>query len=72
MLTLWFVIGLTFGATAGLAAFLITYREYECHKMERSKLMRHALSSALFAFLFFFFSAPLIGYAIFWSLWRPH
>jgi hypothetical protein len=68
MLELWFFMGLAFGAMAGLAAFLITYREYECQKMERLKLMRHALSSALFAFLFFFFSALIFGYAIFRSL----
>lgn len=71
MLKLWFFMGLIFGATAGFAAFLITYREFELHNLERSKLMRHALSSALFAFLFFFFSALIVGYAIFGSLWRP-
>jgi hypothetical protein len=64
MLALWFFTGLAFGSVAGLSAFLITYREYEQHKMERPKLMRHSLSSALFAFLYFLISALIIGYAL--------
>jgi hypothetical protein len=63
MLAVWFVLGILFGSAAGLCAFLITYREYQRHKMARSKLMRHSLSSALFAFLFFLTFALIAGYA---------
>jgi hypothetical protein len=64
LLLLWPFLGLAFGLAAGTSAFLITYREYERHKLGRKALMRHSLSSALFAFLFFFVSAILIGFAV--------
>ena len=68
MLELWIFMGLAFGANAVLAAFLITYREYQDHMAYRVSPIRYALSSALFAFLFFFVSALIVGYAISRSL----
>ena len=64
MLALWLSLGVIFGALAGISAFLITYREYELHKIERGRLIRHALSSAMFAFLFFLIGAVVLGIAI--------
>jgi len=63
MLAIWFALGIAFGLVAGVCAFVITYREYERHKMARPKLIRHSLSSALFAFLFFLTFALIAGYA---------
>jgi hypothetical protein len=64
MLATWIILGIFFGSSAALSAYIITYREYERHKMQRQLLIRHSLSSACIAFLFFFAVAVAIGVAV--------
>ncbi|MDE2466197.1 MAG: hypothetical protein KGO02_21155 [Alphaproteobacteria bacterium] len=72
MLILWLVLGLFFGIVAGTQAFLITYREYAQHKMERHRLLHHSLSSALFAGAFFFLSTLAVGFGVTYVLAHDH
>ena len=46
-------IGLIFSPIAALAAFLITYKEYEHHYPGKKEPLKLALEAAFFAFAFF-------------------
>jgi hypothetical protein len=54
------VIGLLFGALAGVSAFLIVFEELRRHKLG-SRARREALGSAIFAFIFFAVAAMALG-----------
>jgi hypothetical protein len=55
------ILGFFFGLVAGLAAFLISYREYSARRLG-SKAMRLSLMAAAEAFLFFFLAALGLGW----------
>ncbi len=48
-----FIIGIIFASIAGLAAFLITYGEYEHHYTSKKMPIKLSLQAALLAFSFF-------------------
>jgi len=52
MITL-FVIGLFFSFMAAIMAYIITYREYLHHYLDKRDTFRTAMKSAIFAFLVF-------------------
>jgi len=47
-------ISLPFCLLASVMAFMITYGEYQKHGFSRERLLREALSTAVFAFLLMF------------------
>lgn len=55
------ILGFFFGAVAGLAAFLISYREYSARRLG-AKAMRLSLLAAMEAFLFFQIAALGAGW----------
>ena len=64
LLWLFGIIGLVFGSLGALAAFLITYGEYEKHKLPRSSLLSEAFKSAIFAFVFFVLLLFLVFFSV--------
>jgi len=48
-----FLIGLIFSVLAAISAFIITYREYLHHYLDKRDTFRTAMKSAIFAFLVF-------------------
>lgn len=55
------LIGLVFGSLAGAIAFVITYSEYEKHKLGRARVLMESFLSAGVAFAFFFAMAVVAG-----------
>ena len=64
MIEFWLLLAAAFAALAALSAFLITYREYAQHRLGSSRTLQQALSSALFAALFFFAGTLIVGLAL--------
>jgi len=64
MLVFSIVIGVIFGFLAALAAFVITYNEYEKHKFTGKRLFMQAFQSAIFTFLIFLLLSVLIGFLL--------
>jgi hypothetical protein len=62
--SLFFSLGLIFGALAGTSAYLIFYREYIHHFKTAAEARVRALQGALFAFLFFVVLSFISGYVI--------
>ena len=62
MLVFSIVIGVIFGFLAALAAFVITYNEYEKHKFTGKRLFMQAFQTAIFTFLIFLVLSVLIGF----------
>lgn len=58
------VIGIIFGFLAALAAFVITYNEYEKHKFTRKRLFMQAFKTAIFTFLIFLLLSVLISFLL--------
>ncbi len=56
-----FLIGLAFVPIAALAAFLITYGEYEHHYPDKKEPLRIGLEAALLTSVVFIFLATVIG-----------
>jgi len=61
-LELGLAIGIIFGLVAALMAFLITYNEYQKHRLGRARLWKEALSAAAVAFAVFLLLAVMVGY----------
>ena len=64
MLVFSIVIGIIFGFLAALAAFVITYNEYEKHKFTGKRLFMQAFQTAIFTFLIFLLLSVLIGFLL--------
>jgi len=64
MLVFSIVIGIVFGFLAALAAFVITYNEYEKHKFTGKRLFKKAFQSGIFTFFVFLFLSLLSGFLI--------
>jgi len=64
MLIFSIVIGIIFGFLAALAAFVITYNEYEKHKFTGKRLFMQAFQTAIFTFLVFLLLSVLIGFIL--------
>jgi len=58
------VIGVVFGFLAALAAFVITYHEYEKHKFTGKRLFMQAFQAAIFAFVVFLLLSLLSGFLL--------
>lgn len=58
------VMGVIFGFLAALAAFVITWQEYERHKFTGKRLFIQAFKTAIFAFLIFLILSVIIGFLI--------
>jgi hypothetical protein len=58
------VIGMVFASFAGVMAFLIAYEESGHHFRSKSDARRHALGSAVGAFLFFGVLAIAVAVAV--------
>ena len=64
MLVFSIVIGIIFGLLAALAAFVITWNEYEKHKFTGKRLFMQAFQTAIFTFLIFLVLSVLIGFLL--------
>jgi len=64
MLVFSIVIGIIFGFLAALAAFVITYNEYEKHKFTGKRLFMQAFQTAFFTFFIFLLLSVLIGFLL--------
>ena len=64
MLASFIVIGIIFGLLAALAAFVITWNEYEKHKFTGKRLFMQAFQTAIFTFLIFLLLSVLIGFLL--------
>ena len=64
MLIFSIVIGIIFGFLAALAAFVITWNEYEKHKFTGKRLFMQAFQTAIFTFLIFLLLSVLIGFLL--------
>jgi len=64
MLVFSIVIGIIFGFLAALAAFVITYNEYEKHKFTGKRLFMQAFQTAFFTFVVFLVLSLLIGFLL--------
>jgi hypothetical protein len=64
MLVFSIVIGIIFGFLAALAAFVITYNEYEKHKFAGKRLFMQAFQTAIFTFFIFLLLSVLIGFLL--------
>jgi len=64
MLVFSIVIGIVFGFLAALAAFVITYNEYEKHKFAGKRLFVQAFRTAIFTFLIFLLLSVLISFLL--------
>ena len=64
LVNFFFIIGLTFGALAGLIAFLITLVEWQKHGFKGAQLWGEPLKRGIFTFVFFFVISMLIGYLL--------
>jgi uncharacterized membrane protein len=58
------VIGIPFSLMAGMFVFLLSYREYSHHFVDKKKLLKLSLESACFAFIFFIILSLVIGTAL--------
>jgi len=58
------VIGVIFGFLAALAAFVITWNEYEKHKFTGKRLFMQAFQTAIFTFFIFLLLSVLIGFLL--------
>jgi len=58
------VIGIIFGFLAALAAFVITYNEYEKHKFTGKRLFMQAFKTAIFTFAVFLILSLLAGFLL--------
>ena len=58
------VIGVIFGFLAALAAFVITWNEYEKHKFTGKRLFMQAFQTAFFTFVVFLVLSLLIGFLL--------
>ena len=61
MLVFSIVIGAVFGFLAALAAFVITWNEYEKHKFTGKRLFMQAFQTAIFTFVVFLMLELLAG-----------
>ncbi len=59
---LFIFLGIVFGLLGSLAAFFITYEEYQRHFSDNKKVLRHSLETAAFAFFIFLGIAMLVGF----------
>jgi len=59
-----FIIGVFFSPLAALMIFFITYNEYSHHYPGGRIPLKHALESALFAFVVFLLISILLGLAL--------
>ena len=64
MLVFSIVIGVIFGFLAALAAFVITYNEYEKHKFAGKRLFMQAFQTAIFTFAVFLILSLLAGFLL--------
>jgi len=64
MLVFSIVIGIVFGFLAALAAFVITYNEYEKHKFTGKRLFMQAFQTAIFTFLIFLLLSVLVSFLL--------
>jgi len=64
MLIFSIVIGIIFGLLASLAAFVITWHEYEKHKFTGKRLFMQAFQTGIFTFLVFLLLSVLIGFLL--------
>jgi len=64
MLAFSIVIGTIFGFLAALAAFVITYNEYEKHKFTGKRLFMQAFQAALFTLIIFLLLSILVGFLL--------
>jgi len=58
------VIGIAFGFIAALMAFVITWHEYEKHKLTGKRLFKEAFQAAIFTFGIFLLLSLLIGFLL--------
>lgn len=63
-LSLFFALGVLFGALASATAYVIFYREYTQHFIDSNKARAMALKGALAAFLFFVGLSVIAGLVI--------
>jgi ABC-type antimicrobial peptide transport system permease subunit len=61
-LLLFLFLGTIFGLLGGLAAFLITYEEYQHHFTGNGKALKHSLETGAFAFFVFLGISVLAGF----------
>ena len=64
MLALSIVVGIVFGFIAALMAFVITWHEYEKHKLTGKRLFKEAFQSAIFTFIVFLLLSLLAGFLL--------
>ena len=64
MLALSIVVGIVFGFIAALMAFVITWHEYEKHKLTGKRLFKEAFQSAIFTFIVFLLLSLLVGFLL--------
>ncbi len=50
-----------FGFLGGLAAFLITYEEYQHHFVDKGKALNHSIETGVFAFIVFLGISLAVG-----------
>lgn len=58
---LFLFLGAVFGFLGGLAAFFITYGEYQHHFNDKKKILRHGLETGIFAFFVFLAVSVFVG-----------
>ncbi len=58
---LFIFLGIIFGFLGSLAAFFITYEEYQHHFSDKKKILRHSAETGIFAFFIFLAIAVLVG-----------
>lgn len=64
-LPMFLVIGVTFGALAGVAAFVISYHEYRQRMLRLDQNPRRmALGTAVMTFVFFLVAAVVLAYVV--------
>jgi hypothetical protein len=64
MWTVFIIIGLVFGAIAGLMAYVVTYGEYVHHYPDKTQPRKIALQAGFTAFAFLFCIAVVAGYLL--------
>jgi len=64
MLAISVILGIIFGFSAALIAFVITWHEYEKHKFTGKRLLKKAFQAAIFTFVFFLISSFIIGFIL--------